>query len=147
MNRLPLKILLFALLLCLASCECYPTIKGIILDEKTQMPIENAHAEFGNSKYVTDTKGQFEISDSGCDLKLIVTKNDYKPFGLKLSKKDDKLTFHIDKKIIYKDLDNLEEQKFERNTYLSVRTTMINSTHFEYLGESDGLIIYLEKRQ
>jgi hypothetical protein len=111
-------------LLLIGGCECYPTTKGIIIDEATHIPIENAQIEFGITKTTSNNFGQFEISSSGCDVKLIVAKDKYKPFAVKVTSKNNKIK-----------IEPADELKAYNN----------NSVHFEFVRNTDSMKIYLTK--
>jgi len=129
----------------LFGCECYPVRKGVIVDDLTHMPIANAQIQFGTSKTLSNINGQFEISSSGCDLKMIVIKDKYKPFAFNMSSKNKKTTIELDNEIKYKDLDKPKYLSSDSSSYLISKSYNNNSVHFEYMGTSDSIKIYLEK--
>lgn len=145
MRNLGSYLLLFSFTLLLIGCECYPTRKGVILDQNTRLPIENAQIQFGSSQCLSDAQGHFEISANGCNLKLTVTKDGYKPFGARFSNNDNTISIEIDNEINYRDLEKPEYLNPDSTSFLKVRSTLMNSVHFEYLGETEGVKIYLNK--
>lgn len=146
MKHLVPTLLIFIVLLFLTGCECYPVRKGIIVDEITHLPIENAQIQFGTSKTFSNMYGQFEISASSCNLKMTVTKDNYKPFGIKLTGKNEKTTIQIDNEINYKDLEKPKNLNSDSTSFLVVQAVVVNSVHFEYIGTTDSLKIYLKKK-
>ena len=144
--KLLIKLILFSTaFFFLTGCECFPVRKGIILDELTHLPIENAQIKFGTANTLSNNIGQFEISGSSCDLKLIVSKKNYKPFAAKLSTKNEKVKIELDDEIIYTDLDKPKYLKSDSLSYLVVEAENKNSVHFEFLGGTDSMKIYLTK--
>lgn len=139
-------LLIFGWSLFLFGCECYPTQKGIIVDELTHMPISNALVKFGNSSTYSNTHGQFEASATGCDLKMTVSKENYKDFGVSMSTENGKLIIRIDNEYSYRKLDKPKYLNSDSTSFLVEESVQTNSNHFEYFGSSDSLKIYLEKR-
>ena len=76
---------------------------------------------------------------------MTVTKDKYKPFGVKLTGKNEKTTIQIDNEINYKDLEKPKYLNSDSTSFLVVQAVVINSVHFEYTGTTDSLKIYLEK--
>ena len=109
------------------------------------MPIEHAQIKFGTAKTVSNSNGQFEISGSGCDLKLSATKDNYKPFAAKVTGKNNKINIELDSEIKYKDLDEPKYLNSDSSSYLVVEADNNNSVHFEFIGETDSMKIYLTK--
>ncbi len=147
MKNLAYYLVLFNFSLLLIGCECYPVRKGIILDERTHLPIENAEITFGSSKCLSDEKGQFEISGSGCDLKMTVRKMEYKPFSATFENKDNNILIEIDNESEYQDIEESEYLDSESATFSTVRSFSMNSVHFEYIGGTDSFVIYLKKEK
>ena len=137
-------IFIIASLFTVSGCECYPVEKGIILDETTHLPIENAQIKLGRSTVLSDKIGQFNISSSGCKLKLIITADGYKPFATKIMAKNNKISIETDNETTYIDLEKPEYLN-DSSTYLTSKLKYNNSTHFEYMGGSGSLKIYLSK--
>ena len=146
MKHLVPTFLIITILLFLTGCECYPVRKGIIVDETTHLPIENAQIQFGTSKTFSNVNGEFEISASSCNLKMTVTKDKYKPFGVRLTGKNEKTTIQIDNEINYKDLEKPKYLNSDSTSLLVVQAVVVNSVHFEYIGTTENLKIYLEKK-
>lgn len=71
------KINIFTALLCLLTCISFSqTVKGIILDAKTNLPIESASVYFDNTSIGTSSnlKGEFEITlKKGINTSLIIS--------------------------------------------------------------------------
>ena len=138
------RLLVFLLI---SGCECYPTQKGIILDEQTGLPIENARISFGLESFQTDEYGRFEAYCSQCHPKLIVSKFGYKPFKVKIESSSNQIRFEID--------DNSTFVEYEKPIYLNADSTSSvigdwkdhNSTHFEYGKDYDALKIYLTEAE
>lgn len=133
------------LLLIISGCECYPTQKGIVLDEHTGLPIENAQISFGEENFQTDQYGHFDAFCSQCKPALIASKEGYKPFKIKIDNGGDKIYFEVN--------NNSTANDYEEPKYLNDDSTSLivgswkyhNSTHFEYRRNYDTLTIFLTK--
>jgi hypothetical protein len=125
------------------GCECFPVEKGIVVDESNS-PIKNAQVEFGNQKSLTDSIGRFEIAASGCNLKLIISKESYKSFIAKTSAKNSKINIELEDSKDYKDLNQPKYLNSDSSSYIVSKAHDKNSVHFEYI-KYDSLKIYLTK--
>ena len=76
---------------------------------------------------------------------MAVTKEKYKPFGVKLTGKNEKITIQIDNEINYKDLEKPKYLNSDSTPFSVVQAVVINSVHFKYIGTTDSSKIYPEK--
>jgi hypothetical protein len=131
------------------SCDCLTYKSGIILEAQTGEPVEGAKITFNDQETYSDSTGYFSIIKvSGFCPKeaLIVTKDAYKSFELKVGYSGDYVTYTIKNQKEFIQCEQPIPHPVHDNSTLNGETRFVNSTRFTTI-TPDSLVIYLEKAE
>lgn len=142
------KLVLFILVILLASCDCTMDQYGVVLDAKTDQPVEGVLVSISKWQETTKKNGEFEfhIVTGICSKKLIIIeKEGYKPFELEVKNEDDHFIYKVSSDYGYHEYKEPLPTRFnpkikEQGSYFDTYSTKF-AAH-----KPDSIVFFLEKR-